>query len=73
MGIFIAGKGDIMKKIIIVLIISLLCITPKISSSCTTFCLDKGGNLVFGKSFGWIQSDGLVFVNKRSILIVEVS
>ena len=47
---------------------ALLCIAPKTSNSCTTFCLDKGGNLVFGKNFGWIQNDGLVFVNKRGVL-----
>ncbi len=62
------GREEAMKNIIILLIGSLLCSAPKISSSCTTFCLDKGGHLVFGKNFGWIQNDGLVFVNKRGVV-----
>jgi choloylglycine hydrolase len=57
-----------MKNIIILLMGALLCIAPKTSNSCTTFCLDKGGHLVFGKNFGWIQNDGLVFVNKRGVV-----
>ena len=41
---------------------------PQVSQPCTTFCLDKGGQLVFGKNYGWTQNDGLVFVNKRGVL-----
>jgi len=62
-----------MKNIIILLIVSLLCSAPKIGHSCTTFCLDKGGHLVFGKNLGWIQNDGLVFVNKRGVLKTAMS
>jgi len=72
-GFFIAKKEAVMKNIMILLIVSLLCIVPKISNSCTTFCLDKGGHLVFGKNFGWIQNDGLVFVNKRGVLKIARS
>jgi choloylglycine hydrolase len=50
------------------LFLLLIALIPQTSHSCTTFCLDKGGNLVFGKNFGWIQNDGLVFVNKRGVL-----
>ena len=57
-----------MKNRIILLVVFFLCIVPKIGHSCTTFCLDKGGHLIFGKNFGWIQNDGLVFVNKRGVL-----
>ena len=57
-----------MKNIIILFIVCFLSIVPEISHSCTTFCLDKGGHLIFGKNFGWIQNDGLVFVNKRGVI-----
>jgi choloylglycine hydrolase len=67
-GFLIGRREEVMKKIIIVLIVSFFCIAPKISKSCTTFCIDEGRYLVLGKNFGWIQNDGLLFVNKRGVL-----
>jgi choloylglycine hydrolase len=62
-----------MKNIIILLITFLLCIAPKISNSCTTFCLDKGEDLVFGKNVDWMQANGFVFINKRGVLKTAIS
>ena len=57
-----------MKNLITLLIVSLLFILPKIGYPCSTFCLDKGEHLVFGKNVDWMQSDGFVFINKRGVL-----
>ncbi|MBZ0204552.1 MAG: linear amide C-N hydrolase [Ignavibacteria bacterium] len=35
--------------------------------SCTTFCLNTGGDIVFGKNYDWNIGNGLVIVNKRGI------
>ena len=55
------------------LYVLLICLIPQVSQPCTTFCLDKGGHLVFGKNVDWIQNDGLVFVNKRGVLKTAMS
>ena len=34
---------------------------------CTTFCLDNGKSLVFGKNYDWGVGVGLVVVNKRGV------
>ena len=47
--------------------ILLLSLTPQSSHSCTTFCLDKGDQLVFGKNQDSIDN-GLMIVNKRGVL-----
>ena len=56
-----------MKNLITLLIVSLLFIVPKIGYPCSTFCLDKGEHLVFGKNLDWIQDVGFVFINKRGV------
>lgn len=35
--------------------------------ACTTFCLKKGDEVLFGKNYDWMIGDGLVFVNKRGV------
>jgi len=35
--------------------------------ACTTFCLQRGPELVFGKNYDWAVADGLLFVNKRGM------
>ena len=35
--------------------------------ACTTFCLKNNGEVLFGKNYDWMISDGLVFVNKRGV------
>ncbi|HEV8579490.1 MAG TPA: hypothetical protein VGX68_10455 [Thermoanaerobaculia bacterium] len=37
------------------------------SSACTTFCLKRGPQAVFGKNYDWSVGDGLVMVNKRGV------
>lgn len=36
--------------------------------SCTTFCIQTDDELVFGKNYDWMISDGIVFVNKKDIV-----
>ena len=50
--------------IISILIVSLV---PNAVQSCTTFCLDHGGQPVFGRNYDWRVGDGLVFINKRGV------
>ena len=40
---------------------------PQASHACTTFCLDTHDELVVGKNFDWLTSDGLIIVNKRNV------
>ncbi len=35
--------------------------------ACTTFCLQRGSQAVFGKNYDWSVGDGLVIVNKRGV------
>jgi penicillin V acylase-like amidase (Ntn superfamily) len=35
--------------------------------TCTTFCLKRGPQAVFGKNYDWSVGDGLVTVNKRGV------
>lgn len=35
--------------------------------ACTTFCLKRNGEILFGKNYDWMIGDGLVFVNKRGV------
>jgi choloylglycine hydrolase len=37
-------------------------------SACTTFCLKRGDEVLFGKNYDWMIGDGLVFVNKRGVI-----
>ena len=37
------------------------------SSACTTFCLKRGSEAVFGKNYDWSVGDGMVMVNKRGV------
>jgi len=47
--------------------ISTFCLLPYPSQACTTFCLDKGDQLIVGYNFDWMADDGLVIVNKRNV------
>ncbi len=37
------------------------------TDACTTFCLKRGPQAVFGKNYDWSVGDGLVMVNKRGV------
>src|SRR5918992_1645573 len=45
----------------------LLCLSFNQTFACTTFCLKKNGEVLFGKNYDWMVGDGLVFVNKRGV------
>ncbi len=45
---------------------------PQASHACTTFCLDTHDELVVGKNFDWLTSDGLIIVNKRNVSKIAV-
>jgi len=58
-----------MKRDFILIMVSLLAIylIPQSSYSCTTFCIDKGGQLIVGYNMDWIDEQGSIFVNKRNV------
>jgi penicillin V acylase-like amidase (Ntn superfamily) len=37
------------------------------ASACTTFCLKRGPQALFGKNYDWSVGDGMVMVNKRGV------
>ena len=37
------------------------------AGACTTFCLKRGPQAVFGKNYDWSVGDGMVMVNKRAM------
>jgi penicillin V acylase-like amidase (Ntn superfamily) len=43
------------------------------SLACTTFCLKNKGEVLFGKNYDWMISDGLVIVNKRGVAKTSVA
>jgi penicillin V acylase-like amidase (Ntn superfamily) len=34
---------------------------------CTTFCLKRGDEVLFGRNYDWMIGDGIVFVNRRGV------
>ena len=50
--------------VFIVLLAASVCLLPEASRSCTTFLLNRGDELVFGRNYDWMVDDGLVVVNK---------
>jgi len=55
------------RPLFLTLSILLICLIPQNSHPCTTFCLDKGEQLVVGNNMDWMIGDGLVVVNKRNV------
>lgn len=53
--------------VFIVLLAASICLLPEASRSCTTFLLNRGDELVFGRNYDWMVDDGLVVVNKRDV------
>lgn len=52
-------------------VLALLCLSFSETFACTTFCLKKNGEVLFGKNYDWMIGDGLVFVNKRGVAKVS--
>ena len=44
-----------------------ICVIPQTGQPCTTFCLDKGDQLLFGRNYDWMIDDCLAVVNKRGV------
>ena len=38
-----------------------------VSFACTTFCLTRNGEVLFGKNYDWMVGEGLILVNKRGV------
>ena len=49
-----------------VLIISSVISCPVVQA-CTTFVLQKGERIVYGRNFDWFLSDGMVVINKKNV------
>lgn len=39
----------------------------QVSFACTTFCLKRNGEVLFGKNYDWMVGEGLIVVNKRGV------
>ena len=49
------------------LALGLVFLLSHVSFACTTFCLVRNGEVLFGKNYDWMVGDGLIFVNKRGV------
>ncbi len=45
-----------------------LCLVPRTSEACTTFCISHEGQQVFAYNLDWMIENGLVIINKRRVL-----
>jgi penicillin V acylase-like amidase (Ntn superfamily) len=53
-----------MKKPIILLFVVLL---QQVAFACTTFFINKDGQLIFGRNYDWITDAGMVYTNNRGL------
>jgi len=53
-----------MKKILSILI---FCLFGKLIFACTTFCINKNGQIVFGRNYDWVSGAGIVNTNQRGL------
>ena len=53
-----------MKKILVLLLLSL---AAKDIFACTTFCINKNGQIVFGRNYDWVTGAGIVNTNQRGL------
>lgn len=56
-----------MLKRFLALLLALATLEASPAPACTTFCLQRGRQAVFGKNYDWSVGDGLVIVNKRGV------
>lgn len=54
-----------MKKIVTFLFVSIFSIT--LSFGCTTFFINKNGQLIFGRNYDWVTGNGMVCTNQRGL------
>jgi len=55
-----------MKKLVSLLVVALLSFLPY-AFACTTFFINKNGQLVFGRNYDWITSAGMVCTNLKGL------
>jgi penicillin V acylase-like amidase (Ntn superfamily) len=48
-------------------IVAALAAIPSSASACTTFCLERSGDVVFGKNYDFGIGSGMLVVNKRGV------
>ncbi len=54
-----------MKKLISLLL--LIALSVNISLACTTFFINKNGQMVFGRNYDWVTGNGMVCTNQRGL------
>ena len=59
-----------MKKISLLLLLSFF---GKIVLACTTFCINKNGQIVFGRNYDWVTGAGIVYTNQRGLFKTSVN
>jgi len=45
----------------------------KVSFACTTFCINKNGQIVFGRNYDWVTGAGIVNTNQRGLFKTSMS
>ncbi len=53
-----------MKKILVLFLLSL---AAKDMIACTTFCINKNGQIVFGRNYDWVTGAGIANTNQRGL------
>jgi penicillin V acylase-like amidase (Ntn superfamily) len=53
-----------MKKLAILLFL----VIPAAGFACTTFCLQKNGQIIFGRNYDWVTGAGIVNTNHRGLI-----
>ena len=53
-----------MKRILLLIIV---CFLANAIFACTTFCINKNGQIVFGRNYDWITGAGIVNTNQRGL------
>lgn len=46
----------------------LLVFMGKLIFACTTFCINKNGQLIFGRNYDWVTGAGIVYTNQRGLI-----
>lgn len=49
------------------MVFSLFSFCSQVISACTTFCINKNGQIVFGRNYDWVTGAGIVNTNQRGL------
>src|SRR5689334_3101791 len=55
------------------LLLPLCCLFSLAISACTTFCINKNGQIVFGRNYDWVTGAGIVNTNQRGLFKTSMS